>query len=152
MAFPAPAKPGADKVHAGFAGWEEADLMAMHTPDDERQWAAEKRDFVADRRDQLAAEREAAGDTRDVTADARESALDERERQLDARAAELGLPGRAAKAAAQLVDAGADGSRRGRRVRSFGPSAMLPHMLVIRRRPGGWKPTRPHDWRRRSPR
>ena len=82
--------------------------MAMHTPDDERQWAAEKRDFVADRRDQLAAEREAAEDTRDVTADARESALDERERQLDARAAELGLPGRAATAAAQLVDAGAD--------------------------------------------
>src|SRR6476660_1430920 len=67
-------------------------LMAMHTPDDERQWAVEKRDFVADRRDQLAAEREAAEDTRDVTADARESALDERERQLDARAAELGLP------------------------------------------------------------
>ena len=33
--------------------------MAMHTPDDERQWAAEKRDFVADRRDQLAAERAA---------------------------------------------------------------------------------------------
>ena len=38
MAFPAPAEPGADKVHAGFAGWEEAYLMAMHTPDDERQW------------------------------------------------------------------------------------------------------------------
>ena len=55
---PAPAEPGADKVHAGFAGWEEADLMAVQSPDDERQWAAEKRDFVADRRDELAAERD----------------------------------------------------------------------------------------------
>ena len=33
--------------------------MAVQTPDEERQWAAEKRDFVADRRDELAAVRDA---------------------------------------------------------------------------------------------
>ena len=79
--------------------------MAVQSPDDERQWAAEKRDFVADHREKLAADRDAAGDTRDATADARESALDERERQLDARAAELGLPPDNAETAAQRVDA-----------------------------------------------
>jgi len=65
--------------------------MAEHSPDDESQWAAEKRDFVADRRDELAAERDAAADARELTADAREAALDERERLLDARAAELAV-------------------------------------------------------------
>src|SRR5215207_3726846 len=79
--------------------------MAGPSPDEERQWAAEKRDFVADWRDELAADREAAGDARDVTADARESALDERERQLDAWAAELGRPPHPADAAAKRVDA-----------------------------------------------
>ena len=63
--------------------------MAGHRPDDESQWAADKRDFVADTRDELAAEREAAADVRDLTADARETALDEREQLLDARAAQL---------------------------------------------------------------
>ena len=87
--------------------WEEADLMAVQSPDEERQWAAEKRDFVADWRDELAADRDAAGDARDVTADARESALDERERQLDARAAESRRPPDNAEAAAKRVDAGA---------------------------------------------
>ena len=65
--------------------------MAAHSPEDESQWAAEKRDFVADWRDELAAERDAAADARDLTADERESALDERERLLDLRAAELAL-------------------------------------------------------------
>jgi hypothetical protein len=79
--------------------------MAVQTPDEERQWAAEKRDFVADRRDELAAKRDAAGQARDAMAEAREAALDERERQLDARAAELGLPPDSAPAAAHRVDA-----------------------------------------------
>ncbi len=78
--------------------------MAVQSPDDERQWAAEKRDFVADRRDQLAADRDTAGDARDTAADTRESALDERERQLNARAAEMGLPPDSAEAAARRVD------------------------------------------------
>ena len=81
--------------------------MAVQSPDEERQWAAEKRDFVADWRDELAADRDAAGEARDATADARESALDERERQLDAWAAELGRPPDNAEAAAKRVDAGA---------------------------------------------
>jgi hypothetical protein len=85
--------------------------MAVQSPDEERQWAADKRDFVADRRDELAAEREAAGDARDRTADARESELDLRERQLDARAAEIGLPGDGAEAAARRVDARAGRAR-----------------------------------------
>jgi hypothetical protein len=84
---------------------EEADLMAVHSSEEERQWAAEKRDFVADRRDELAAQRDAAGDARDLTADARESALDERERHLDARAAELGLRRDSAEAVALRGDA-----------------------------------------------
>jgi hypothetical protein len=78
--------------------------MAAHSPDDEHQWAAERRDFVADRRDELAAERDAAGDVRDRTADQRESGLDLRERELDARAAESGLPPVGAEAAARRVD------------------------------------------------
>jgi hypothetical protein len=80
--------------------------MSVQTPDEEREWAAEKRDFVADRRDELAAERDVAGDARDLRAATRESALDEREGRLHARAAELGLPGDSAGAAPQ-VDAGA---------------------------------------------
>jgi ANTAR domain len=84
---------------------QEADLMTVHPPDEERQWAAEKRDFVADRRDELAAERDAAGDARDRTADARESTLDQRERELDARAAEFGPSRVGAETAAQRVDA-----------------------------------------------
>jgi hypothetical protein len=116
---------------------EEADLMAVQTPDEEREWAAEKRDFVADRRDELAAERDSAGDARDATADARESALDEGERQLDARAAELGLPPDSADAAANRVVARAARARRGRTVRSYWPGAMLPLVLVMRRQHDG---------------
>jgi hypothetical protein len=70
---------------------EEADPVAGHSPDEQSQWAADKRDFVADWRDELAAERDAAADVRDLTADARESALDARERLLDRRAAELAM-------------------------------------------------------------
>jgi len=79
--------------------------MSASSPDEERQWAAEKRDFVADRRDQLAAERDAAGDARDLTADAREAALDERERRLDARAAELAVAPDSDEVAAQRTEA-----------------------------------------------
>jgi hypothetical protein len=70
---------------------EEAVPVAAHQPDDESQWAADKRDFVADWRDEQAAERDAAADVRDLTADERESTLDERERLLDLRAAELAI-------------------------------------------------------------
>jgi hypothetical protein len=75
--------------------------MAGHSPDEERQWAAEKRDFVADRRDELAAERDAVADARDRTANERESAMDQRERDLDARSAELGKPPISPQEAAQ---------------------------------------------------
>ena len=78
--------------------------MTVDSPDEERQWAAERRDFVADRRDELAAERDEAADNRDRTADERESALDLRERALDARAAEFGLPPVSAEAAARRVE------------------------------------------------
>ena len=77
--------------------------MAVQLPEDEREWAAEKRDFVADRRDELAAKRERAGDARDRTAATRESASDERERQMDARAADLGVAPDSADAAEQQV-------------------------------------------------
>jgi len=79
--------------------------MAVHTPDEDRQWAAEKRDFVADRRDELAEERDAAADERDAAADARDSALDSRERELEARPARPGLPDDGAEEAAERVDA-----------------------------------------------
>ena len=81
--------------------------MAVQMPDDERQWAAEKRDFVGDRRDELAARRDAAGDVRDATADAREVALDEWERRLDARAAGLFSPPDGARVAADRLDGSA---------------------------------------------
>src|SRR3954447_14191023 len=79
--------------------------MATHSPDEERQWAAEKRDFVSDRRDEVAAERDELADLRDVASDERQTGLDERERQLDARATELGLPAGYAEAAVQRADA-----------------------------------------------
>jgi hypothetical protein len=124
--------------------------MAMKSPEEERQWAAEKRDFVADRRDQLAGERDTAGGARDITADARESALDERERELNTRAAEIGLPPDSAEATAQRVDAGA-GRRQARvNVSGYRASAMLPPVLVIRRQPDGYRPRRPRGWRRCS--
>ena len=89
--------------------------MADHAPDDERQWAAEKRDFVADRRDELAAERDAAADARERAADARESALDERERLLDARAAELRVaPDTAERAERAGASVARDQERQGR--------------------------------------
>ena len=78
--------------------------MVLQTPEDEREWAAEKRDFVADRRDALAAERDGAGDARDRTAAERESALDVRELRVDARAAEFGVALDGAEAAAQRGD------------------------------------------------
>jgi hypothetical protein len=64
--------------------------MTVQSPEEEREWAAEKRDFVADRRDELAAERDGVGDARDRTAAKREAALDKRELHVDARAAEFG--------------------------------------------------------------
>lgn len=76
--------------------------MVVHSPDEEREWAAEKRDFVADRRDDLAAQRDRAGDARDRTAARRESALDERKLRVDARAAELGVPTDSVEEAAQV--------------------------------------------------
>jgi hypothetical protein len=83
---------------------EEADPMVVQSPEDEREWAAEKRDFVADRRDELAAERDRAGDARDRTAARRESASDERELDMDARAADLGVPPESAQAAERHLD------------------------------------------------
>jgi hypothetical protein len=78
--------------------------MAVQSPEDEREWAAEKRDFVADRRDELAARRDRAGDARDTAAATRESASDERERHMDARAADLGVLPDTAEAVARHVD------------------------------------------------
>ena len=79
--------------------------MAVQSPEDEREWAAEKRDFVADRRDELAAQRDQAGDARDRTAATREAESDERERQMDARAADLGVPSDTAEPAELAVNA-----------------------------------------------
>jgi hypothetical protein len=76
---------------------EETDLMAVQSPDEERQWAAEKRDFVADRPDELAAFPNATGDTRNITADERELATEVE------RAAAARLPDRPRLTAAQRM-------------------------------------------------
>ena len=78
--------------------------MAGPSPDEERQWAAEKRDFVADRRDELAADRDAAGDARDGRR-TRGSRRWTSGNGSGAWAAELGLPHDNAEVAAKRVDA-----------------------------------------------
>jgi hypothetical protein len=89
--------------------------MVEQTPEEEREWAAEKRDFVADRRDELAAQRDGAGDERDEAAAVRESALDQREQHVDARAAQVGLSPMG-REGAELADARftRDAARQGR--------------------------------------